>query len=84
MKKCDYIRIYLHKDCEWLIEKGKGSYICCDSRSAKQGVELSREEIHQKACPFIHLKEKQKMFYDLLTFEAFCEKQKTEYYSDKL
>lgn len=43
-----------HLECEWLIEKSKDVYICCDTRSENHGKELSIEEIKQPVCKFFH------------------------------
>lgn len=45
-----------HIDCDWLIEKSKGVYFCCDTRSPNKGKELDESFIHQEACSFYHSK----------------------------
>lgn len=47
-----------HIDCDWLMKIKEGVYKCCDIRSTQQGKELSKEEVMQQACQFLHLKTK--------------------------
>lgn len=56
-----------HIDCDWLIEKEKGVYFCCDTRSPHKGKELDEDFIHQGACSFFHAKKEshdQRFFED--------------------
>lgn len=45
-----------HIDCDWLIEKEDGVYLCCDTRSPIKGKHLDEDFIQQEACEFFHPK----------------------------
>ena len=45
-----------HIDCDWLIEKKDGVYLCCDTRSPHKGHELDDNFVYQEACEYFHPK----------------------------